>query len=472
MDKLCFATFACTLRETMLKKASDEKITDLLLRPVIDGGDVRSALGDSYAVSAKIANKLLRREAELYSGIREASGNADVIEGMAEYFDRSVLELVNENRRLDLLEQMRRLIENDVTISAGKKAELLANADDYHLAGFLADVFLYALGKQNKERTDGRKKSSGQSTQLAAVVDAINAMPEAAVPRLVEFLMSTVYAVDDGERERFRDFKDAAFRDAVQGLLRSGKMTYRELYRTNNFFEIAALADEILREEGRAAFAEPVKLDFDWFFRFFEAASGISDEDMRELWAKVLAGEIERQGSFSLRTVEVLRNMTAREAEVFRRVSRLVLSETDGVQFLLCDDSIGDCNINEWHGLGTGDLFLLEECGLVNAFCISNIMELSEGAGGFVSGDGQMLLIQPKGKKQREFHYKSYPLTRAAVQLLPIVRDGEYDDYLIDLGRLLKEEQGEQFKITLHDVTGAVSGGEVALDLEYDYLAD
>ena len=256
-------------------------------------------------------------------------------------------------------------------------------------------------------------------------------------------------------------------------------MTYTELYKFNNFLEIAKLADAELKKDD-AALSVSEELDFDWFLRFYEAAGGISNEEMRALWAKVLAGEITQQGSFSLRTVETLRNMTAREARVFQRASHLVLSEIDGGKFLFCDDTIGNYDLNKRHGLDTRDLFLLEECGLVNAFCVDNYMELDDAAGGLVSGKGQMLLFRPVRNEKTSFHYRCYPLTRAAMQLLAraamqllaIVCDDEYDDYLLELGKILKAENKDEFQISLHDITGALENDEVELDMDHDYLLD
>ena len=469
---LCFATFARALQRVLTSEKSDEKVTNLLLGFVIDTADVRDTHNDTdpYFISPKQANKWLNRESELYSEIKKASDNHDVCEGAEEFFGLYVLNLINKNRRLDLIAELRELVENDDTISTATKGKLLKYADETHLAAFLADIFLYALEKPNKLSPDRRRKATNtksESEQLITVKNAINALPTDAVDKLVHFLMSTVYAVEPSEQERFQDFKDAAFQNAVQSLLDSGRMTYQEFYKTKNFLEIAAIADEELHDD---EVIQPVSMDFDWFFRFFEAAGSISNEDMQRLWAKVLAGEIREQGSFSLRTVEVLRNMTAREAQVFQRACRLVLSETDGAQFLFCDDSIGNYDLNEKHGLSTGDLFLLEECGLVNAFCINNIMELENGAGGFISYSGQMLLIEPKDDERHSLHYKSYPLSRAAAQLLPIVWDGEHDDYIIELGKLLKDEQGEHLRISVHDIVSLGDNGEVELDLEHDYL--
>ena len=476
METLCFATFARALQDVISKDKSDEKITNLLLRFVIEEGNVKtSSKNEIYTVDAKIANGLLNQKSELYVGIREASGNPDVIDAAPDYFEQSVMDTVNENRRLDLLQNIKHIIVNDRTISDEKKTELLANADDIHLSRFLSDTFVYAISKPNKSRPDGRRKKasggmSGGQLMPAGTASNLDTLPEDTLKKIVGSLTSALYAANQTEASHFQNFLDAEFHGAIQKLIQSGKMTYYELYKFKNFLEIAEKADAELRSEDTDS-CDSDDYDFDWFLRFFEAAGNVSNEDMQRLWAKVLAGEIEHQGSYSLRTVETLRNMTAREAHIFQRVSHLVLSETDGSQFLFCDDSIGNFDLNERHGLSTQDLFLLEECGLVNAFCINNIMELENASGGFVSDSGHILLVEPRGKERKGFHYKSYPLSRAAVQLLPIVWDGEYDDYLLDLGRILKQEYGEEFRFSAHEVIG-ISGEEIELDLENDLLSE
>ena len=136
-------------------------------------------------------------------------------------------------------------------------------------------------------------------------------------------------------------------------------MSAYDFYKWNNILRIADLAGSDLKDSGIVINSS--EFDFDWFLRFFDAAGNIRAEDMRQLWARVLAGEIEHPGSFSLRTVEVLRNMSQAETLAFKNASSLVLEETDGSQFLFCDSDLSDYTINQRHGLGMEDILLLEE---------------------------------------------------------------------------------------------------------------
>ena len=62
--------------------------------------------------------------------------------------------------------------------------------------------------------------------------------------------------------------------------------------------------------------------DHDWTARFFEYVQDVSEDDVRKIWARILAGQVRSPGSVSLRTLSILRNMSRREAELFREAMR------------------------------------------------------------------------------------------------------------------------------------------------------
>jgi hypothetical protein len=89
-----------------------------------------------------------------------------------------------------------------------------------------------------------------------------------------------------------------------------------------NVEQIARGAAEEL--EGKTAEADP--LDEDWVDRFFDAARHVSSDQMQRLWSRLLAGEVRTPGSFSLRTLETLRNLSPDEGNLFARVLPFVSS--------------------------------------------------------------------------------------------------------------------------------------------------
>ena len=67
--------------------------------------------------------------------------------------------------------------------------------------------------------------------------------------------------------------------------------------------------------------------DPDWTARFFDCVKDVSSEDMREIWTRILTGEVEIQGRTALRTLDVLRNMTREEAELFKLACEFVIDD-------------------------------------------------------------------------------------------------------------------------------------------------
>jgi hypothetical protein len=65
----------------------------------------------------------------------------------------------------------------------------------------------------------------------------------------------------------------------------------------------------------------------DWLFRWRDAASAVSDEELQQLWGRVLAGEVRSPGQFSLRTLEFLRNISQEEARAIETLSKVAFTD-------------------------------------------------------------------------------------------------------------------------------------------------
>lgn len=64
-------------------------------------------------------------------------------------------------------------------------------------------------------------------------------------------------------------------------------------------------------------------LDADWFFSFVNMAEDIFSPAMQELWGKIFAVETARPGSFSLKTLGTLKQLTQKDAQIFRNAVNL-----------------------------------------------------------------------------------------------------------------------------------------------------
>ena len=105
--------------------------------------------------------------------------------------------------------------------------------------------------------------------------------------------------------------------------------------------------------------------DHDWTARFFNDVQDVSSEEMQQLWAKVLAGEVERPGSTSLRTLRILKDMDQHVARVFGWFCALcIYSEVPPhVDARICSACF---DLFATHGFRRVELNLLNTHGLVN----------------------------------------------------------------------------------------------------------
>ena len=71
--------------------------------------------------------------------------------------------------------------------------------------------------------------------------------------------------------------------------------------------------------------AQPEKMDPDWVTNFANQCQNTSNEEMQELWARILAGEANSPGSFSKRTVNLVQELDKDDADAFTKLCGFVV---------------------------------------------------------------------------------------------------------------------------------------------------
>lgn len=88
-----------------------------------------------------------------------------------------------------------------------------------------------------------------------------------------------------------------------------------EAQRQENMEKITEKALLQLKEE-----SDPSQIEDDWVTNFFDKSRIISDNEMQDIWAKVLAGEANAPGTYSKRTVNFLGDLDKKDAELFQNL--------------------------------------------------------------------------------------------------------------------------------------------------------
>lgn len=205
----------------------------------------------------------------------------------------------------------------------------------------------------------------------------------------------------------------------------------QEMNKQQNIEEILRVTKDVLEHE-TAVSNEPVSQT--WLSNFLEAAGHVEEEDLQKIWGKLLAGEIKQPNSYSLRTLNTLKNMTTNEAKIFQFLSPYVMRI--GNDFILPNDR----KLHEKYSIGYGNILLLDECGLINAQNTLNIT-FSSGPGGLMSILACNLLAELHENAGINMHLQMsmYPLTAAGRELFQIVKEESNQDFFKDTIKMIEQ---------------------------------
>lgn len=257
-------------------------------------------------------------------------------------------------------------------------------------------------------------------------------------------LFTAIFLRHNTKTDEFEKIKTGQFKEVADDLLDSGKMTYTEYYKANNFLTVAKKADGYYKEHPRLE--EKGTYDFDWFMRFFEAVGNVSDETMQNLWAKILAGEIAQPSTFSLKTVDVMRNLSKRDAELFIKVCSHSFISSATNYFLPNEDEF-----IEYVGIQYADIMKLSELGLIfNDATITLNMDISNEPQILINNHSLIMLITSASGNSEKASIRQYPFTEVGKELSTMISESASDEDFVKYGQLLSRNKSH--KISVHKV--------------------
>jgi len=120
------------------------------------------------------------------------------------------------------------------------------------------------------------------------------------------------------------------------------------------------------------------KTDNDWFSRYIALSEDVSNPTMQDLWAKILAGELTKPGSFSFKALQVFRDMSIYDAKLLAKACSLAIKEPNkkgirlvsgvyqkpGLLNFFSKQRQQFCNLSHF-GLNYADLLALAENNLI-----------------------------------------------------------------------------------------------------------
>ena len=192
--------------------------------------------------------------------------------------------------------------------------------------------------------------------------------------------------------------------------------------------------DELLRSTGgtdsQTDQDDSEDVDEDWLNHFATYSERASSEDVRQLWARVLAGEIRRTGSFSLTSLRLLSELDKRMATTFERE----------VKNRMMNAEILKPKIEEMHGSRLASLTFLEEVGLLQTIdsvggVVRTISSDSDGRG-FLREQHLLLVLE----SQKPVEFPVISLTRAGSEIASILPPVDPQAVLEQVGRAIRDK--------------------------------
>ncbi len=232
------------------------------------------------------------------------------------------------------------------------------------------------------------------------------------------------------------------------GALVDQRIKFQEQKRQSNIGSVVVHAAQELGDRE----VQDHEVDHDWTARFFSDVQDVSSEEMQQLWAKILAGEVERPGNTSVKTLGILKNLDKTTADLFRQFCSICVSlSPDGINFhdarvlFLGDYSEG--NELRDYGFDFSKLNVLSEHGLISTEY--NTWYDFVTSTGVIPSETQSLVYFPfcfQGKywvlvstgdsvRRKEFRLSGVALTRSGQEIsrvIDLVPAGQYTLQLVE----------------------------------------
>lgn len=139
------------------------------------------------------------------------------------------------------------------------------------------------------------------------------------------------------------------------------RLDFQQNKKQLNIENVTAYAAEELKSEKEVT---DEHIDDDWITRFFNITEDISNEEMQAIWGRILAGEIKKPKSYSLRTLELLKNLSKEEADCFMKFCKAKI--VSGNKYFIYNQDNGKLLEGEFD-ITFSDILLMTELGLISS---------------------------------------------------------------------------------------------------------
>ena len=213
------------------------------------------------------------------------------------------------------------------------------------------------------------------------------------------------------------------------------RLLYQNAVNQLNIESITSYAANDLKNETQVS---DTHVDEDWITRFFNYAKEISNEEMQIIWGKILAGEVKSPNSYSLRTLEILRNLTKEEADILIKIADFVITLDDDYFIFKGKRTPKGYTLHEIHKIRYSDMLKLMEAGIIQSGDLNYeiLRQPHDIENTFFSS--YYAIFFTKKANDNDTSLPIFGFTKSGSELLCLLKTTPNIDYLNDFGVELK----------------------------------
>jgi hypothetical protein len=203
-----------------------------------------------------------------------------------------------------------------------------------------------------------------------------------------------------------------------------------------------AEAESLIPEESTEPGINP-----DWIAAWREGAQRVSTEELQRLWARVLAGEAQQPGRYSIRTIEFLRAMSKQDAVLISEAARFRIGEAIYTGTVKEPETPFGIGLLANFDLNLAKLMEMESLGVLTG--VESSLTYTYDEKRFLMSDNTQYLIFPCNEKiilveglipESTIRLRGLRLTRIGVEIMSL---GLFKAHLEYLSALAAEMQGQ-----------------------------
>lgn len=193
-------------------------------------------------------------------------------------------------------------------------------------------------------------------------------------------------------------------------------------------------------------------IDKDFLLRYIEDGSSISDSDVQEIWAKLLASNLKNSNSISKTTLSVVKDLRKEDALLFEEI--LDCSCENGMVYKCLTKN--NFNFMKISSLKDSGLFKSDSM-------ITNTLTIPANSESSINNSNLIILIKNQNNYEVKVSLETDVLTREGLELKKSLNKNISDSNIIKLGKWIKDNN-KNVSITVNRIISINSDGTICYD--------